>query len=215
MTNQWQPTPAEIEENYRKREERDRLFAQFGYDTQGSMDSVLAHVLPAPAPLLEFATGKGRFLSLLARHVPRIVTVELDPVEQRVAMLNAAHAGVLDRVEFRIADGEHLPWPDHFFGGVVSMNTMHHVANFAAVLRELARVTRPDGRMVISDFDDEGFRIMDRIHAAEGKTHPRGLCHTPDLVSVLTALGWSTEVHPGRIQTIVVARGPAAVPPAV
>ncbi len=199
-------TRHEIEENHRRLLERDEVVARFGYSPRACIDFVLRHALPLKSPVLEFATGKGRFLCRLAEHVGRVTTVELQAAEQRIAMLNAAHAGVMDRIDFVVANGLSLPWPDRCFESVVSMNTMHHVDDVGAVMRELVRVTRPGGRIVISDFDEEGYGVMERIHASEGGSHPRSAYCTADLVSILAGSGWTSEVHHGSQQVVVVAR---------
>lgn len=199
----------EILQNHERLVQRDGFFLQFGYDMAASIEFVLEQALPLAEPVLEFATGKGRFVSRLAARVPRVTSVELDSAEQRIAMLNAAHAGVLQKIEFVAADAARLTWPDGHFGSVVSMNTMHHITPVTAVLEELVRVTRPDGKTVISDFDEKGFAIMDRIHASEGGTHSRSSCTTEQLVSFFEGIGWQVRCVSGALQTVVIATGAA------
>lgn len=44
-----------------------------------------------------------------------------------------------------VADGENLPFKSETFDGAISFSVMEHVMNLDAVLRELARVLKPDG----------------------------------------------------------------------
>jgi SAM-dependent methyltransferase len=54
-----------------------------------------------------------------------------------------------DAVELHVYDGVHLPLPDASIDLVVSHEVFEHVADVPAVLSELARVLRPDGRIYI------------------------------------------------------------------
>ncbi len=47
-------------------------------------------------------------------------------------------------------DGKHLPFPDAHFASVGALNVLEHVEEPEAFVQELARVTEPGGRVVIS-----------------------------------------------------------------
>lgn len=53
-------------------------------------------------------------------------------------------------VEFRQADAHHLPFPDDMFDVVISEATLCHL-EIGQVLKEMARVTKPGGRVGIHD----------------------------------------------------------------
>jgi len=82
--------------------------------------------------------------------------------------------GLASRVRFTLADGAALPFPDGAFASAVSFNVLHHLAVGAPVLREVVRVVRPGGALVLADFSREGFDFVSRVHAAEGGVHPEG-----------------------------------------
>jgi ubiquinone/menaquinone biosynthesis C-methylase UbiE len=44
--------------------------------------------------------------------------------------------------------GENLPYPDNWFGSVISVNVLDHVDDFQAVAKEMIRVLRPGGRII-------------------------------------------------------------------
>jgi ubiquinone/menaquinone biosynthesis C-methylase UbiE len=190
---------------------RNKVLAGFGFHVEKVMESVLPITLPLMPDTLEIATGKGRFTAVLAGALPRVDTIEIDKAEQRVARLNAAWSGVLHKIRFHLGDAAGLPWPDRHFGSVVSVNTMHHLNDPMKVLAEMVRVTCPGGKIVISDFDEEGFEIMERIHAAEGNTHPRGNCAFVEIGGFLAGCGWSVSYSAGICQQVVIGHGPEAI----
>jgi SAM-dependent methyltransferase len=55
-----------------------------------------------------------------------------------------------DVLQFRRADGQAIPFPDHSFDVVCSFEVIEHVADQAAFVREIARVLHPTGTALIS-----------------------------------------------------------------
>lgn len=163
----------EILENQARLEERNHIYRRYGYDSRRAVRFILARARPLSGRVLEIGTGKGRFLVELAKRATRVVTVDTNPAEQRYARLNAALAGLGRRIRFVIADGAHLPFSDGSFDAVASMNALHHIRDLDAVLDEMLRVVKAGGKIVLADFDAVGFRIFDRIHKDEGRTHER------------------------------------------
>jgi len=55
--------------------------------------------------------------------------------------------------EVVVADAHSLPFPSESFDGAWADRTFQHLADPLAALRELVRVVRPGGRIVIADPD--------------------------------------------------------------
>ena len=184
---------------------RNAIYRRYGYDVHRSISFVLSKALPLSGHVLEIGTGKGRFLAALLQHAPRVTTVDLNPTEQRVARSNIAYEKPPGRVTFRIADAGHLPWKAGTFEAVVSMNALHHIRNLSRVVDEAIRVVRPSGKIVLADFNRNGFSAMDKIHRQEGRVHDRVRYRIRDLVAQFTARGWAAVVSSGDCQNVLIA----------
>jgi len=201
----------EVLANHRQLLKRDARLRQFGCDLRAGIAFVLAPALPLESPVLEIGTGNGRFLVRLAKHVRDITTVDISAEEQQSARLNARYFKVEDRIKFVLQDATRLPWPDHSFGAVVTMNALHHIREFEPVLEEMLRVVKPGGKLVLADFSPRGFQNMARAHRAEGKIHPHEPHSFRDLQRRLRKRGLATRLRKGCNQEVLVAQVPAAV----
>ncbi|HEU4327296.1 MAG TPA: methyltransferase domain-containing protein [Roseiflexaceae bacterium] len=97
--------------------------------------------------VLEIGSGMGLFA--LAGRLLGVDVVGLEPSQQQydaslavARLLFGGHPAELTLIQ---AAGEQLPLPDGRFDLVVSFQTFEHVGHLPAVLREIARVLRPDG----------------------------------------------------------------------
>jgi 2-polyprenyl-3-methyl-5-hydroxy-6-metoxy-1,4-benzoquinol methylase len=154
----------EIQANHARLLERNTTHRRFGYDPEASVRFVIGKALPLRGRVLDIGTGKGRFVVALARHVANLTTVDISAEEQQCARLEAAHAGVADRITFVLADARNLPWPAGSFDAVTSWNVFHHLEDPGRVFAEMLRVLKPTGKLILADFSMSGFRIMDAIH---------------------------------------------------
>jgi ubiquinone/menaquinone biosynthesis C-methylase UbiE len=103
------------------------------------------------AHCLDVGCGAGPELGWLAQRVgPEGSVVGLDRSRQ---LLDAAAARHDDAVITLVCgDAVALPFPDDRFDGVRADRTLQHVDDPVTALSELVRVTRPGGRVVISEF---------------------------------------------------------------
>jgi ubiquinone/menaquinone biosynthesis C-methylase UbiE len=190
--------------------ERQALFRRFGYDSAASLKFILAKVLPLPGHVLEIGTGKGGFLVELAKHAEKITTLDIDANQQRLAKRHVRQAGPRCPIRYVIHDAEQLPWADARFDSVASVNTFHHLERPMFVFREMLRVLKPGGKLVLCDFSPRGFQIFDRIHRFEGGTHPRLKHGLAEFRRRLLCPGWKTRRFKGCNQEILVVIAPPA-----
>lgn len=114
--------------------------------------------------VLEVGSGTGFFLLNLAQAgfvgEPHCTDISSGMVAQCVA--NGRRLGI--DVRARVADAEQLPYADATFDLVVGHAILHHLPNLTAALRELRRVLKPGGRLVIAGEPTQlGDRIATRV----------------------------------------------------
>jgi SAM-dependent methyltransferase len=97
--------------------------------------------IPPRARILDAGCGSGRTLDELNRHGSAVGT-ELNPLGVR-----AARARGHDVAESAVED---LPHPDGSFELVTCLDVIEHTDDDVAALSELARVTKADGRLIVT-----------------------------------------------------------------
>lgn len=102
----------------------------------------------ASGRVLEVAVGTGRNLACYPADV-QLTGVELSPamLTQAQARAEALHR----RVDLRFGDAQHLTFPDATFDTVLATLTLCSIPDDQAAVREMARVLRPGGRLVLLD----------------------------------------------------------------
>ena len=195
----------EILENHKKYLERQALYKSFGYDVDKERDFILEQAKPLCGRILEAGTGKGHFALALAKAGYSFVTFDISPEEQRFAKLNIAHFGFEKQVDFRIENGEHTSFADGSFDTVFSVNVLHHLRNPYQVIDELIRLISTQGKLILADFTEEGFKVMDKIHGLEGNTHEVGQVSLSDTESYLIKKGFFAKKAKSVYQCVLIA----------
>lgn len=102
--------------------------------------------------VLDVSSGRGtQAVFYAAEYGVDVTGVDLSPEMVRRATERAAVAGLGDRVRFEQGDSQHLPYPDASFDVVVNECAVGIPDDSAGVVREMARVVRPGGRVVIHE----------------------------------------------------------------
>lgn len=195
----------EILENHKRYSERKKIYQNYGFDIDEERKFVLDKAKPISGNILEVGTGKGHFALILAREGYRFTSIDISEEEQRLAKLNLKYFGLEDFVDLRVENAGHLSFEDKSFNVIFSVNTIHHLENPFKVMDELARVITPEGKIVLSDFTRDGFDILDKIHAQEGKEHHKAVFNLKDINRYFWEKGFRTEEQNSRFQNILIA----------
>lgn len=112
-----------------------------------------ARLLATPAmTVVDIGCGVGGGACFIAsRHGSRVVGVSNSRPGLEEAARFAKARGVDHLVSFEYGEAQQLPFPDASFDAVWSCEAIHNVADKTAVVREIARVLKPGGTVVLGD----------------------------------------------------------------
>jgi ubiquinone/menaquinone biosynthesis C-methylase UbiE len=100
--------------------------------------------------VLDVATGGGHTAVALAARCGRVTASDLTPSMLREARILATDRRIYN-IAFAGADAEALPFRDGAFDRVTCRIAPHHFPDVRTAMAEMARVTRPGGRIGIID----------------------------------------------------------------
>lgn len=121
--------------------------------------ATVAAVDPRPGQrILDIAAGTGTSSAPYRKAGAEVVAADLS--EGMLAEGRRRHPDI----EFVRADVTDLPFPDHSFDAVTMSFGLRNVADYPQALRELYRVTKPGGRIVVAEFSTPRFRPFRHVY---------------------------------------------------
>lgn len=106
--------------------------------------------------VLEVAVGTGRNFPFYPRGI-QLTGIELSPAMLRIARTRAGELGMRG-LDLREGDAQRLPFADRSFDTVVCTLGLCNIPDDRGAVSEMARVLRPDGRLL----------LLDHVRAASG-----------------------------------------------
>ena len=139
---------------------------------------IAAATLTGNERVLEIAAGPGYIAEAFARKTQEVIATDLTKAMLDIAEERTRQRGVTN-ISFQVANAEQLPFEDEEFDRTVCRLTMHHVQDPLRVLREMTRVCRKGGKVIVEDlFASEHPKraaYQDRIDLARDPSHVRVL----------------------------------------
>jgi len=145
---------------------------------------------PAPdSHLLEVACGPGFLALAFAARCREVVGLDLTDAPLVIAERNRRERG-LANVRFQRGDADRLPFADGEFDVVACRFAFHHFEDPGPVLGEMARVCRPQGKVVVEDMVSSEHRArgdyQNRFERLRDPSHTRALAPT-EMLGLFTA----------------------------
>jgi ubiquinone/menaquinone biosynthesis C-methylase UbiE len=173
--------PTHAEQNTVIRDQFSRQAESYAKLTSTGKSPLLAPLLETLRPteedrLLDVGCGPGRMTLMLAPLVKEAVGIDLTPQMLDQARAAQATQGITN-VRWQQGDALPLPFDDGAFSIVITQATLHHFADPAAVLAEMARVCAPGGRILVNDmtFDPTKAKAFDHMERLRDPSHLRVL----------------------------------------
>jgi ubiquinone/menaquinone biosynthesis C-methylase UbiE len=148
--------------------------------------------------VLDVACGTGLVSFVCAPYAREVVGIDISP-----GMLAKAralrHSREVRNVHFVLGEAAHMPFKDGEFDVVVCRLAIHHFSQPEREIREMARVLKAGGRLVISDTisseDEREARLHNALERLRDPSHARMLSQT-ELRTLIERVGLRmSDVH--------------------
>ncbi len=194
-----------VKANHNNYLERIELYKKFGYDIPQERSFIIEKSKPIHGRILEIGTGKGYFTIELARQRCYFSTVDISEVEQAIARLNIEYFGLQEFVDFKIEKKDALSFPDQSFDVIFCINTLHHFLYPFQMIDEMIRIRNSQGKIIVSDFSQEGFAIVEQVLAMEGKKHDISPISLDEIEAYFLRQKFRIEKYRSKVQKILIA----------
>jgi ubiquinone/menaquinone biosynthesis C-methylase UbiE len=125
-----------------------------GHDESSPWYKLVMEYLPSVEGkrVLEVACGRGGFSRLLASRGARMFGADFSSTALQIARrkITGEQTERCTQLELTQADAQNLPYADNSFDIIVSCETIEHLRDPAAALKEMARVTRSGGLLLLT-----------------------------------------------------------------
>lgn len=102
---------------------------------------------PTGGKILDIGSADGTFTKIVLDRAKADLVVGVDILPSSVAYAQKRFIKN-KKLQFKIADAEHLPFPDNEFDAVFALEILEHVFDYRKVLAEIKRVSQKDAYMI-------------------------------------------------------------------
>lgn len=124
--------------------------------------------------LIDFGTGTAKIPVMICRARPDARVLAIDPAAEmlKVAAQHVADAGLAGSITLARTDGRATKLAASRFDAVLSNSTVHHLHQPLTLFREMKRLLKPGGAVLIRDLCrprsmDEAWAIVKRVAAGD------------------------------------------------
>ena len=186
----------------------DQKFREMGYDMLGEQRQAVSLAgLRTGEPVLDVATGSGRMALSLVEAGYRVVSGD---ISEEVVRETHERIGPLvgEMMEFRVLNASHMDLEDASVQSIATANAMHHMEEPERVLEEMTRVLRPDGTLLLVEFNEHGFDVVEQVRqAVHHEHHDRGKISAQAIAEFLHSHFARVEEHALALNTVWIASG--------
>jgi len=113
--------------------------------------------------VLDIASGSGYGSHLLSQHAKKIFGVDVDPTAIEYAKKNYKN----DNLRFLLGDGKTIPLDNNSVDMVTSFETIEHIEAYDNFMKEIHRVLKDDGLLILSTPNKTEFPKGNHYHVHE------------------------------------------------
>jgi SAM-dependent methyltransferase len=110
-------------------------------------DAIHGYTRSAGLRVLDVGCGNGYVLAQYARYGATVCGIDLTQTAIDLSRRRFELAGL--HGEFRLTDGERIPFDDATFDIACSMGVLHHIENPRPMIAEMHRVLKPGGHIIL------------------------------------------------------------------
>lgn len=118
---------------------------------------------------LNLGSGEGDYDPMISAYTESLVSCDLNRADVAFAEANNAH---LSKVTYQVENALELSFSDNYFDLIISVEVIEHVGEPEQMMKEIARVLKPGGTLIMT-FPREGFPWtydpINRIRLSKGK----------------------------------------------
>lgn len=135
----------------------------------------------------DIGCGPGVFTRRLSARARQVLAADIDL--ESLERVKARHQD-LENISFVTTDADRLPFPNECLDTLLLLEVLEHLTDDTAALREMCRVLRPGGKIVLSVPVPPG-----EINVDSPRGHKREGYQLPEIVALLKRSGFRMERH--------------------
>ncbi len=108
---------------------------------------------PDAVKVLDVGTGTARIPILMCQQRPQYLVTAVDLAQSMliIGQRNVEEAQLTQRIRLERVDAKRMPYPDLEFDAIVSNSLVHHLPEPLSLFKEVNRLVRPGGALLIRD----------------------------------------------------------------